>query len=558
MLGPYIGIAMDQEKINDIAILVNVINFLDLEISPLTFIGISMILIFGFRLVFAVLINKKILNFCRDIQVGLRSDLMMTYQNMAYDEFIEMDSSDAIANTTVLSMYFTNNVLYMSLKAFAEVILALFLFSFLVSVNGLLVLILSFGLGFLVLIYSNFFKSTMILYGKKINEANANLVQAVKQSMDGIKEVRVLGKESFFYDRYITNAQTYGELHAKSLLINTGSRYFIEFSIMGFFVLTISASEILVSEDSSEIFATLAMFGFAAIRLLPGVNILSSTILQLRAQKNTVDRLFKTINGLNLNINPNEIDYDLYNAENKNIEKEKIPTFKSIKLKNISYSYPNSKTNVLNDINLELRKGESIGVIGPSGSGKTSLIDIILGLLKPVNGEIILNGKPLDKIKNEWIKMLAYIPQESLMINAALSSNIKLAEVCESDANNDLIQNSIAQAQLSKVVDNLPDGIFTNVGESGVRFSGGQRQRIALARAIFHSRDVLVFDEATSALDSETEAEVVNEITRMKGLKTMIVVAHRTNTLRFCDRIYKIDNGSIVEVGTPDQILGNL
>jgi ABC-type bacteriocin/lantibiotic exporter with double-glycine peptidase domain len=144
------------------------------------------------------------------------------------------------------------------------------------------------------------------------------------------------------------------------------------------------------------------------------------------------------------------------------------------------------------------------------------------------------------------------------MINETLSANIQLDESSDLDLKNAYLEKSISQAQLSRVVDNLPHGVLTNIGENGVRLSGGQRQRVALARAIFHSRDILVFDEATSALDSDTESEVVNEIRSMKGIKTMIVIAHRTETLRFCDRIYKIHNGVIDEIGTPDEILGSL
>ncbi len=543
---------MDQSKIAEIGFLSLIMENLNINVSPISFISICMILIFSFRFALAILVNKKILFFCRDMQVALRSDLMKTYQNMSYEDFTENDSSDAIANTTVLSMYFTNNVLYSTLKAFAEVILAIFLFSFLLFINGLLVLILVIGLGSLVTLYSNFFKSRMISYGQKINAANSNLVQSVKQSMEGIKEVRVLGKENFFYKRYISNAETYGDLHASSQLINTGSRYFIEFAIIGFFVFSISASDFLMLGDSSDIFATLGMFAFAAIRLLPGVNVLSSAILQLRSQKNTVDRLYETLIDLRIEIDFSKIETDAY-QENTNSE----VNFKSISLENIKYSYPNANKNVLDGINLEIYKGELIGIIGSSGSGKTTLIDILLGLLKPKTGKIKINGKSLDNVIENLGKMIAYIPQESLMINETLSSNIQLDESSDLDINNEQLYKSISQAQLTKVVDNLPKGVLTNIGESGIRLSGGQRQRVALARAIFHSRNILVFDEATSALDSQTEAEVINEITRMKGIKTMIIVAHRTETLRFCDRIYKIDNGIIVENGTPNEILGS-
>ena len=222
---------MDESKIQDIETVNFLLGLLDLNMSSLSIISVIIIILFAARLIFAILINRKILYFCRDIQVSLRSDLMQTYQKMPYEEFIDNDSSDAIANTTILTMNFTNNVLYTTLKAFAEIVLALFLFIFLISINGLLVLILSMGLGFLIFAYNNFFKSKMVMYGQKINLANANLVQAVTQSLKGIKEVRVLGKEDFFFKRYISNAKIYGHLHANAVLISTGSRYFIEFSL---------------------------------------------------------------------------------------------------------------------------------------------------------------------------------------------------------------------------------------------------------------------------------------------------------------------------------------
>ena len=542
---------MDESKIQDIETVKYLLGLLDLNTSSLNIISVIIIILFAARLIFAILINRKILYFCRDIQVSLRSDLMQTYQRMPYEEFIDNDSSDAIANTTILTMNFTNNVLYTTLKAFAEIVLALFLFIFLISINGLLVLILSMGLGFLIFAYNNFFKSKMVMYGQKINLANANLVQAVTQSLKGIKEVRVLGKEDFFFKRYISNAKIYGHLHANAVLISTGSRYFIEFAIMGFFVLCISASSFLITGDSLDVFSTLGMFAFAAIRLLPGVNVLSSAILNLRVQKNTVDRLHETVERLDDTI---DARIDVF-KNNENINETKIISFESIKLKNIDYKYPKSENNVLRGINLEVHKGESIGIIGPSGSGKTSLVDLMLGLLEPKSGEMTLNDKPFMEFQKDWKKMIAYIPQESLMINDSLSSNIQLDDINISNYAIDKLERSLSQAKLTEVVQSLPNGVSTNIGESGIRLSGGQRQRVALARSIFHDRDILVFDEATSALDLDTEAAVVNEIKKMKGLKTMIIIAHRIDTLKFCDRIYKLENGRIDSVGPPDKIL---
>jgi len=541
---------MDSSKIDDIELLVYFKEVLGLEISSIAILGLAMISIFGFRTIFAILINKKILSFCRDVQISLRSNMMKAYQDMSYERFTTHDSSDAITNITILTMYFTNNVLYMSLKACAELLLAFFIFSFLISVNAALVFILSFGLGFLVFAYSNFFKTRMNSYGKRINLANSNAVQAVKQALEGVKEVRVLGKENFFYNRLHKNAQQYADLHASTVLINTGSKYFIEFSVMVFFVGSISLSDLLMSSDTAVVFGTLGTFAFAAIRLLPGVNVVSAAVLQLRSQKNTVERLNETILELNINVS-DKADF----IERDNSAQGKNNEFNSIELCNISYAYPNTKNRVLSNINLEIKRGESVGIIGPSGSGKTTLIDLFLGLLDPTSGEILLNGDSLNNVISDWRGMTAYIPQESLMINESLKANIQLIESNDSNFAVEHLKRSVNQAQLSEVVKNLPDGINTNIGESGIRLSGGQRQRVSLARAIFHSRDVLVFDEATSALDSATEEEVVNEIKKMKGTKTMIIIAHRTETLRFCDRIYRLEDGSISKVGSPAEIL---
>ncbi len=540
MLGPYIALIMDNSKINEVYLLSNFYNLIELNLSPVSFLSILLILVFAIRTLVAIFITKKILSFCRDVQISLRSSMMKTYQDMSYEEFISRDSSDAVSNITILSTYYTNNVLYTLLKASSEFLLAVFIFFFLISVNALLVFILSFGLFFLVLLYNGFFKKRMHEYGEKINLSNSNAIQAVKQSFQGVKEVRILGKENFFYKKLYENARQYAHLHANTQLITAGSKYFIEFSVIVFFVGSISLSSLIISSETSIIFGTLGVFAFASLRLLPGISVMSAAFLQLTAHKNTVERLYDSVVSLNLDFNTKE-----FLSLNK--RKKNLKNFESLKLKNVSYKYPSSKENTLSKINLDIKKGESIGIIGLSGSGKTTLIDVLLGLLKPQKGEIFINNILMKDVINDWRQITAYIPQESLMLNETLEANIKLDKNGNSKKEDYQLSQSILQAQLKTFVNDLPEGVDTNIGESGIRLSGGQRQRVSLARAIFHSREILVFDEATSALDSETEKEVMDEIIKMKGLKTLIIIAHRTDTLKFCDRIYTIENGSIVE-----------
>ena len=552
LLGPYIALFMDSDNTGYLNIFLNLHDQFSLRISPVTFLGYLLIFIFAVRTISAIFVNKFILSFCRDIQISLRTTMMHRYQKMSYEQFISEDSSDAINNIAILTMYFTNNVLYGTLKATAELLLAIFIVSFLFFVNPLLVFLL-FGILFLLVFgYSNFFKNLMNSYGKKINSANSNAVQAVSQSLAGLKEVRVLGKEGFFHERLKKNATQYATLHANSLLVTTGSKYFIEFSVMTFFIVTVSASSILISSNTADVFGVIGMFAFAAIRLLPGVTVVTSAVLQLRSQKNTVDRLYETIENLDLKINSKF-------HEDEPSKKRELPLkeFKSISLKDVSYKYPTSKKLILKNLNMKINRGDSIGIIGSSGSGKTTLIDILLGLLEPNSGKIMINDHPSSKVMDSWRNLTAYIPQESLMINESLVSNIVLSDESFDFKDNHLSE-TINKAQLADVVLNLPDGMESNLGEGGIKLSGGQRQRVSLARAIFHSREVLIFDEATSALDTDTEEEVMREIRRMKGTKTLILVAHRIDTLKFCDHIFELKDGSIINSGSPREILGTI
>jgi len=552
LLGPYIALFTDPSKISEQEIFLLAYEFIKTNLDPLTLMGLLLITIFAFRTVSAIYVNRLILSYCRDIQISLRTSMMKSYQSMNYQKFISYDSSDAISNITILTMYFTNNVLYMTLKASAELLLAFFIISFLFFINPVLVLILIGGLFLLIVSYSSFFKNLMSSYGKKINLANASAIQAVKQALEGLKEIRVLGKENFFFNRLEDNSKQYANLHANSVLITTASKYFIEFSVMTFFIVIISASSFFISSETSNVLGVIGMFAFAAIRLLPGVTLVSSAILQLRAHKNTVDRLFDAIQDLNLEAEKEKLikveDY---------YEPQKGSIFKSVSLKNITYSYPSSKKDALTNISMRIEKGESIGIIGASGSGKTTLVDIFLGLLKPDAGTILLNDKPMQDNLDSWRKMTAYIPQETLMINESLKSNIKLSEKFFEDDEKKLSE-IISQAKLEDVVKNLPEGIESNLGEGGIKLSGGQRQRVSLARAIFHSRELLVFDEATSALDMETEDDVMQEIKKIKGSKTLILIAHRQDTLRFCDRIFELKDGKVINEGTPKEILNNI
>jgi len=223
--------------------------------------------------------------------------------------------------------------------------------------------------------------------------------------------------------------------------------------------------------------------------------------------------------------------------------------FRELVLNNISFYYENPSLKSLKNISLKISSGESIGFIGKSGAGKTTLIDVLLGLLKPQSGSITYNEVSLENSLDTWLSNVAYLPQQTFLIDDTLQRNIALG-VNDKDIDNERLKSSILQSNLYDFVSQLPNGLQTVIGDSGIRLSGGQRQRIALARAFYHNRNVLVMDESTSALDPETEKEIVKEIKFLKGKKTTIVITHKLTTLRNCDRIYQLKDGQIFNVGT--------
>ena len=326
--------------------------------------------------------------------------------------------------------------------------------------------------------------------------------------------------------------------------ISSVPRYFLEL-IMILFVVVIVVLYSYQNKDLELIIPVLTMFSIAAIRLFPSVNQIVGGISQIRFGRPVVSLLYKDLKIV-----------DNFNFEQKNNENNKTLAFETIELKDVSYSYPARNIMVIDNLSMKIKKGDSIGIIGPSGSGKTTLLDILLGLIQIDNGNVEFNGKDLYNYLNDWKSHVAYIPQNIFIVDNTITRNIALGEPDEL-IDFERLNNAINQSKLSQLIEQMPKGVDTLLGEDGVQLSGGQRQRIALARAFYHNREVLVMDEATSALDNETELEIVNEIKLLKGNKTLVVIAHRLSTVKHCDYIYKLDEGKIVDKGTYMSVVGS-
>ena len=283
------------------------------------------------------------------------------------------------------------------------------------------------------------------------------------------------------------------------------------------------------------------MFAVAGVRLLPGAASIVSCFNFLNYASeavNTVYRDLKKLRKKNINIK----------LQNKKSNFKEI-NFKSLSLKNIYYKYPNTKKGIIKDASINLKAKECVGIVGESGSGKTTIIDILLGLLKPHKGQILVNDKKIDQNSNSYVKLISYLPQEPLILEDTIKANICLdSTTSKLKKSNKKLNTAIVQANIKQFIKTLPNGIYTRIGESGVRLSGGQNKRVAIARTFFHDKEIIIMDEATSSLDVNTENFILDQIKSLKRKKTIIIITHSKNTLKYCDKIYEIKAGKIKRI----------
>ena len=225
-------------------------------------------------------------------------------------------------------------------------------------------------------------------------------------------------------------------------------------------------------------------------------------------------------------------------------EEEKLDVKDSIEMKDITYAYPNTERLIFDHADLKIPVGASVGIVGTSGAGKSTVVDILLGLLEPSTGYIYADGVDVKEPGNyrKWLKNIGYIPQMIFMLDDTIRKNVAFG-VPEDKIDENRLWEVLKEAQLDEFIKTLPEGLETGIGERGIRLSGGQRQRIGIARALYNDPEVLILDEATSALDNDTEAAIMESINRLHGRKTLIIIAHRLQTIEKCDIVYRVEDG---------------
>jgi ABC-type multidrug transport system fused ATPase/permease subunit len=545
LVGSYITL-FTQPRGSELAFLKPILSqlkfFEDDQGKSMLALGCVLVFVFVLKAAVGLFVQRIIFRFCLRRMAELRTSAIEAIQHMPYSMFLQRNSSEYVQTVINYVGQYTASLRYI-LTLISEGTVALFLFLLLSWVSGF-ALALVMAMGFVMIVaYDKIFRYKITRAGRTLNAGNQLTIRGIQEQAAGFKEIRILGRESYFLDQVKRGSWLVAHSNNLILLIQAIPRYLVEVAIITF-VVSLVAIMVLQGRSIESTYPVIGMLAVALLRLGPITNLIMTATASLRSNRPGIKLLrqeFDYLGGV-----PLQKQFNLTT---------KTSRFASLELKNVSFTYANAPSPTLRNITMSIVAGESIGLVGPSGSGKTTVVDVILGLLANQSGSLFYNGTPLRESLESWRRNVAYLPQEVFMIDDSLRNNISLGTE-NSDLDSENTEKAIAQAQLSDLILDLPNGVDTQLGEQGVRLSGGQRQRVALARAFYHQREVLVLDEATSALDTETEREIVDEIQRLKGNVTMIVIAHRLSTLQHCDRIYKLERGEIIGVGSYKEMIG--
>lgn len=407
----------------------------------------------------------------------------------------------------------------------------------LVGILGSCMLILFFGL-----------KKLVKTFGRIGQDCDAKMLQYLTQAFNGIKEIMVMNRQSYFEESFSKSCTLSARAAKRNNFLNVIPTNVYEVVCIGGLIGVVIV-RLHMTDDIEGFVTKLAIVAVAAFRLFPAVSRLTTNLNAIMYNRPRLDSMYAMLKSIE-----NEKTYQVKAHDEE--EAEPLKFDHELKIDRITWKYPSGKEAVLKDLELTLKKGQSIALIGPSGAGKTTLADVILGLLAPQKGKILLDGVDVYENLPGWSRIIGYVPQAVYLTDDTIRNNVAFG-IYEDQIDEAKIWHALEEAQLAAFVKDLPEGLDTMVGERGVRLSGGQRQRIAIARALYENPEILVLDEATSALDTETETAVMESIDSLHGSKTMIIVAHRLTTIRNCDDIYEIKDGIAVR-RDKEEVLGEV
>lgn len=491
-----------------------------------------LVVTFAVKNLFLYVQQKLTFAFVYTNQFSTSERMMRNYLRRGYEFYLNADTAVVQRNITsdVNNMY---ALILALLQLLSDGVMSLFVVSYCLMTNGVMTVLLAASLVVLMFLIKRVLKPVMYQAGKDNQDYYSGLFKWISQTVQGVKEVKITCKEQYFVDEYRKCGRGYVNAVQRYSLYNNVPKLLIETVCIGvmmgyMIVLTLMGT---ATENMLEVLSTLAA---AAFVLLPAVN-------RINNQINSIAYFEPFFMGVSDNLQ-DEIRDSKVDMSFAAGEEEKLPLKHAIEMKDIVYSYPNTDKLIFDHGELTIPIGSSVGIVGTSGAGKSTIVDILLGLLEVKQGTILADGVDVRTRYRSWLKNIGYIPQMIFMLDDTIRRNVAFG-VHDEKIDEARVWEVLKEARLDDFVRSLPEGLDTGIGERGIRLSGGQRQRIGIARALYYDPEVLILDEATSALDNDTESAIMESVNRLHGRKTLVIIAHRLQTIEKCDLVYRVENG---------------
>lgn len=542
---PFVSIILDTNSIYENKWMYSIYKLLGMESADqfLILLCIGLMVLYVWKNIYLYFMYSVQYRFASNNKLQMSSRLFSIYLNKSYEYYLSKNASEIIRNinTDVANVFTLLTTLLQMLTEFATAV-GVFLVLLVMDLQMTVFVTALLAAGIMVMKY--IFKPIQKLTGVRVRNSEAEILRWLNQSVHGIKEIKVTESEAYFWKNYYRSGRVSAEATRKFNVVNTIPQLFIELIFM-VGILSYILFLLADGKDVSTLVPQISTFAMAAIRLLPIAN-------RLNRYMGTITYMTSSLENVRSELTSNPHGYIQKNADFREGKEESFCSEKlsgSISLHHIYFRYEQSNDWTLANVSLDIPIGCSVGIIGSSGSGKTTLIDLLLGLLKPSAGSIMADGVNIEDNMGAWLNRLGYVSQSMYLSEDTLRRNIAFG--VEDDQIDETQMKKVIQAAcLEEWVENLPDGMETKMGEFGSGMSGGQRQRVCIARALYFAPEILIMDEATSALDYETEQEVMENINRLKGKITLIIIAHRLRTVKECDQIYQVRNGEVRQISS--------
>ena len=544
---PFIAVMTNPDLIlkNDYLIILSKLINSETTEEFIIILGLIVLFVIVLGNLFSAYVTRKILLFSNLQGHELSKKLFIKYLYQPYEFYLSRNSSELSKNMLSEVGRVVVGVLSPAMILISKLVVIVFISVLLFATNPKITFLVFFVIGGTYSLIFFYISRKIAKLGERTVFFGEKKYQFANEAFSGIKELKVLGREDEFVNRYSKVSIELANHNATSQILVQLPRYLLEIIAFGG-VLLIALYYISSKGLTNSALPYIALFTFSGYRLMPSFQQVFNSLGMIRYNKAALELICRDLNNREIIRSYNNYD---------RISQDLVP-IKNLFLDNITFKYKGSSKPILENFALNIIPNSTIGIVGTTGSGKTTVLDILLGLLTPVRGSLIVNDIEINEQNHfQWQAIIGYVPQSIFLVDDTIKNNIALGQAGD-EIDEEKVIKVARMAMINEFIMNeLPQGYNTNVGERGVKLSGGQKQRIGIARALYHDPKVLVLDEATSALDAETEKNIMKSIFSLSEQKTIIIVTHRISTIENCDVIHFLEGGEIIDSGRYNELL---